>query len=89
MARPHKVVLREKELESPREAHELLARELRFPDYYGANLDALEDCLGDINKPTRIVVRRDPDRPKSWFDGFVEVVSESAQRSCYLGCTIR
>ena len=89
MFRPHKVTLRERDVETPAEAHEFLARELRFPDYYGGNLDALEDCLGDIYQPTRIVVRRDPDDPKPWFDGFVEVVRESAQRSCYLGCTIR
>lgn len=89
MARPHKVLLKESELEDAGQAHELLARELQFPDYYGANLDALEDCLGDVCTPTRVVLKRDPDAPKPWFDGFVEVVRESAQRSCYLGCSIR
>ena len=30
--------------------HELLARELDFPPYYGANLDALNDCLEEIGR---------------------------------------
>ena len=29
------------------EIHEILKRDLDFPDYYGGNLDALWDCLTD------------------------------------------
>ena len=89
MSRYRKVTLRERELTSPEETHDLLAQELEFPDHYGANLDALEDCLGDVSEPTRIVIKRSRSDPKSWFDGFVQVIVESAQRSCFLGCTIR
>ena len=89
MSRPHKVVLNEKDLATMEDAHEVLAAKLDFPDYYGANLDALEDCLGDIREPTRLVLVRDPQESKSWFDALQEVVCESAQRSCYLGCSIR
>ena len=32
-----------------KEGHDYLARELNFPDYYGKNLDALYDCLCEIN----------------------------------------
>ncbi|MBR3159895.1 MAG: barstar family protein [Atopobiaceae bacterium] len=88
MPRPRKVTLRESELATPEEAHARLALKLDFPDYYGANLDALEDCLGDIDEPTRIVLVR-AEEETAWFDDFVEVICESAQRSCYLGCTIR
>ncbi|MDO4798710.1 MAG: barstar family protein [Coriobacteriales bacterium] len=89
MARPHKVVLREDDVADAAQAHAILARELDFPDYYGANLDALEDCLGDIATPTRIVLRRSQQEPKPWFDDLAHVVRDCAQRSCYLGCTIR
>jgi RNAse (barnase) inhibitor barstar len=30
------------------EAHASLARKLGFPEYYGANLNALNDCLSDL-----------------------------------------
>ena len=33
---------------SPFEIHEILKRDLEFPDYYGGNLDALWDCLTDM-----------------------------------------
>jgi len=36
--------------------HSELSRCLDFPDYYGANLDALYDCLsGDVALPLRII----------------------------------
>ena len=36
--------------------HEILARELSFPPYYGANLDALHDCLTAISADTAIIL---------------------------------
>ena len=36
---------REKTVDS---IHAAIARQLRFPGYYGANLDALHDSLGDF-----------------------------------------
>ena len=59
VVRPKRVTLREAELATAEEAHDKLARKLDFPEYYGHNLDALEDCLGDIARPTRIVLVRD------------------------------
>ncbi len=89
MSRPRKVILKEAELETAAQAHELLSRELEFPDHYGNNFDALADCLGDIFTPTRIVHERDAENLKPWFDVREGVVCECAQKSCYLGCTIR
>src|SRR4051794_26826167 len=34
--------------ESAADMHRELAFLLQFPDYYGKNLDALNDCLGDV-----------------------------------------
>lgn len=43
--------------------HESLSKELSFPDHYGNNLDALNDCLADIEIPCEglIVVLRNFD----------------------------
>ena len=38
------------------QVHELLARELDFPTWYGANLDALYDCLTDVTQECCIVL---------------------------------
>lgn len=38
------------------ELHKYLAWHLRFPLWYGNNLDALYDCLTDIQEPTAIQV---------------------------------
>ena len=46
------------EVEGKAVFHELVRRELGFPAYYGRNLAALDDCLGDISSDTRIIVRR-------------------------------
>lgn len=37
--------------------HHSLAEGLRFPAWYGGNLDALHDCLTDLNEPTELIVR--------------------------------
>ncbi|MGQ0797206.1 MAG: barstar family protein, partial [Methanobacteriota archaeon] len=37
---------------SEADLHESFRRELAFPDYYGRNLDALVDCLRDLEFPS-------------------------------------
>lgn len=41
-------------MDTKEHAHAHLAGRLHLPDYYGNNLDALSDCLGEIGTPTRI-----------------------------------
>ena len=43
--------------ETAEDLHCELAEGLRFPAWYGGNLDALHDCLTDLNEPTELVVR--------------------------------
>lgn len=35
--------------------HEYIKEKLDFPDYYGKNLDALFDCLSEMDKKTIII----------------------------------
>ena len=62
------------------ELHTYIAARLHFPDYYGANLDALNDCLGDICKPTAIFVTRGSDDPE-WFEGVCRVMLRAAREN--------
>ena len=45
------------------EMHEVLARELNFPDWYGKNLDALHDCLTGLCEETKITFLHFPVLP--------------------------
>ena len=46
------IVLDAKRFKGRTRAHAYLKEALRLPDYYGKNLDALYDCLGDIGEET-------------------------------------
>lgn len=55
---------------------------LHFPDYYGRNLDALDECLRDLDRPTALVwsgwqqlVRTDP---RAW-SALLEIFDERAR----------
>ena len=39
--------------------HQYIKKKMKFPDYYGKNLDALYDCLTDIADDTAIDIRYD------------------------------
>ena len=45
------------------EIHDILARELGFPDWYGHNLDALHDCLTSLCEETKIIFLHFPALP--------------------------
>ena len=59
------------------EIHEVLKRDLKLPDYYGGNTDALWDCLTDmLGDPTYIEllgVEEVQKRYKSEWDSIVRV----------------
>ena len=47
--------------QSQGDIHEYLKKVFAFPDYYGRNLDALFDMLGDISEDTELVFMEDED----------------------------
>ena len=42
--------------------HRILAKELSLPDWYGENLDALFDCLTELENPVCLIM-------ENWDDG--------------------
>lgn len=58
-------------------AHTALAEALGFPDYYGRNLDALNDCMRDLEVPDdsgRVIVLERFDVPAGAISDFAYVV---------------
>jgi ribonuclease inhibitor len=41
---------------TPQELHSLLADLFHFPDYYGQNWDAFDECIRDVELPTRVEI---------------------------------
>lgn len=49
-------------------AHAHLKARLHLPPWYGDNLDALQDCLGEIGEPTRVIIRHAPELVRTLGD---------------------
>ena len=63
--------------------HSILVKTLSFPDWYGHNLDALYDCLTDIDAPTHLILENwDPLSPA--VRGFHAVFEEAEQENPHL-----
>ena len=41
---------------TPQELHSLIAEAFHFPDYYGQNWDAFDECIRDVELPLRIEI---------------------------------
>ena len=77
-------ILNGKRMDTRERAHAHLARRLRLPSYYGNNLDALNDCLGEIAEPTRILLRNASCLHESLGDygeRLIAVLAEAAERN--------
>lgn len=57
--------------------HDYLKKKMKFPEFYGKNLDALYDCLTDISSDTAIDIRYDADNElqKSVLEVFSDAVA--------------
>lgn len=67
---------------TPEELQEYLQDTFGFPDYYGLNLDALYDCLGEISEKTQIVVSNsicDEANLGEYGERFLAVLEAAAQ----------
>lgn len=62
----------------PASLHDAVAHALDFPEYYGRNLDALYDCLTDLEVPTHLVLLHFDDMAP-WSHGFREVFQDAME----------
>ena len=54
----HNIVLDFTDCKYPADIHRVLKESFGFPEYYGANLDALHDCLCEIAVPVEVQMIR-------------------------------
>lgn len=81
------VTIKGSEIFSTADIHELLFDALGFPEYYGMNLDALHDCLGDISEETSITITEIEilyDRLGISFEKLMRVLNDTAEENDYL-----
>lgn len=66
-----------------REVLRLLGEALKFPDYYGQNMDAAWDCLTDLTVPTAVVwhgwQQLAVNQPQAWA-GLLGMFTERCQQ---------
>lgn len=68
-----KVILDFASTSTREEVQDYLAMKLDFPDYYGKNLDALYDCLTEIDEDTCIGIFEPADENRT-VDSYLEKV---------------
>jgi len=66
------------DMRDSRGAVSTIGAELGFPSYYGRNLDALNDCLSDLERPTALLVHV-PTEIDAYGLAMLDVLSESAE----------
>lgn len=66
-----------------KQLHRLLAEKLEFPEWYGANLDALCDCLTELREDTRLTLRGF-DRLGDFAGGFRDAFTDAAGENPHL-----
>ena len=54
------------------QVHDYLKERLEFPEYYGSNMDALYDCLTDLNDVEVTITA--PDKDSAIYQRFLRVL---------------
>lgn len=78
-------------IQSREHLHEILARELELPTWYGRNLDALYDCLTDRFEDTLISVvnlEQLSDELQQYCGKLLRVLRDSAEENPHLHLNI-
>ena len=73
-------------METKQQFHAAIAQALSFPDWYGHNLDALYDCLTDMDMPVHLHLTGWETLPE-WKEAFKDVFDD-AQATGYVEFTV-
>ncbi len=79
-----KIILDGNMMTSRQETHSYIKKKMKFPEYYGSNLDALADCLSEIGKKTKIeLINADKmiENLGVYHKGFIRVFTDSAENN--------
>ena len=74
-------------IHSKEDLHRIFREVLSFPEWYGSNLDALHDCLTDLQEETQITLLQPELLAETLGSGYVRlcrVLSDSAEENPYL-----
>lgn len=74
------------QLQNEKQLHQALMDALALPQWYGHNLDALFDCLTDLEEQTHLTLKN-WDTRASYSKGFEAVFADAAQEG-FFGYTI-
>ena len=87
-----KIILDIEKMRSLPMLHKYLHTALALPEYYGANLDALYDCLTEIAEPTELVVPKkvaQEDYLGCYGEQFLQMLQDAAAANEALKITLR
>ena len=80
------ITLSVENIQTVKALHVYLAYMLEFPAYYGKNLDALHDLLGEMSEETRIVLAGEAasEEMAAYLPKLERVLQDSAEENGYL-----
>ena len=87
-----KIILDIEKMRSLPMLHKYLHTALALPEYYGANLDALYDCLTEMSEPTELVVPKkvEDEAYLGWYgQQFLQMLEDAVAANEALQITLR
>ena len=76
----NEIILDCAQIADKKQLHTALAEALHFPQWYGNNLDALMDCLTELEDETHLVLTNWP-KNATFSEGFASTFADAAEEN--------